>query len=117
MDNQLSHGAAQSVMAVGSRKPFVRKLFDNSDVIRIREGVGLTQKQFWSPLGISQSGGSRYERGYYIPKPVRILLNLLYVRHVDIEALNEDDLKIVHYLRDQHPELYASLAKMIKRKG
>ena len=59
MDNQLSHGAAQSVMAVGSRKPFVRKLFDNSDVIRIREGVGLTQKQFWSPLGISQSGGSR----------------------------------------------------------
>lgn len=38
----------------------------------------LNQKNFWTPLGITQSGGSRYESGRNIPKPVAKLLIIAY---------------------------------------
>ncbi|ENO89929.1 hypothetical protein C666_03550 [Thauera linaloolentis 47Lol = DSM 12138] len=36
----------------------------------------LKQFEFWGALGVTQSGGSRYESGREIPEPVQILLNL-----------------------------------------
>ena len=36
----------------------------------IRRKLGLNQQQFWSTLGVTQSGGSRYESGRNMPKPV-----------------------------------------------
>ena len=48
------------------------------DVRKLRAKTKLNQSEFWSPIGISQSGGSRYEGGRAIPKPVRILLDLAY---------------------------------------
>lgn len=42
----------------------------------VREKSGKNQHAFWAPLGITQSGGSRYESGRNIPEPVRILLAL-----------------------------------------
>lgn len=44
----------------------------------IRRERGLNQLQFWAPLGVTQSGGSRYESGRTIPKPVRLLLSIAY---------------------------------------
>lgn len=39
----------------------------------------MTQAQFWNRLGITQSGGSRYESGARpMPKPVQILFTLAY---------------------------------------
>lgn len=43
-----------------------------------RKKLGLNQMDFWQPLGITQSGGSRYESGRNLPKPVRLLLALAY---------------------------------------
>lgn len=40
--------------------------------------IGLSQSQFWSPVGITQSGGSRYESGRNIPRPVQKLLVIAY---------------------------------------
>ena len=34
----------------------------------------LNQTEFWRRVGVSQSGGSRYESGRNIPRPVQILL-------------------------------------------
>ena len=48
------------------------------DVLRMRKTSRMTQEDFWGRIGISQSGGSRYERGRSIPEPVRILLALAY---------------------------------------
>lgn len=48
------------------------------DVRRLRLKLGLNQSQFWSPLGVTQSGGSRYESGRNIPRPVQLLLHLAY---------------------------------------
>lgn len=48
------------------------------DVRELRHKKGLTQSEFWSPLGVTQSGGSRYESGRSIPAPVRKLLVIAY---------------------------------------
>jgi transcriptional regulator with XRE-family HTH domain len=43
----------------------------------------MSQAQFWASIGITQSGGSRYERGRVMSKQVQYLLHLAY-------ALDED---------------------------
>lgn len=49
-----------------------------ADVRELRRKLGLNQHEFWSPLSVTQSGGSRYESGRNIPGPVRLLLHLTY---------------------------------------
>ena len=44
----------------------------------IRRKLGLNQSQFWSQIGVTQSGGSRYESGRNIPRPVQMLLRIAY---------------------------------------
>jgi len=48
------------------------------DVKASRKKLGLNQGQFWSPLGVTQSGGSRYESGRNIPNAVQMLLHMKY---------------------------------------
>jgi DNA-binding transcriptional regulator YiaG len=48
------------------------------EVLRLRRRLGLNQHEFWSPLGVTQSGGSRYESDRRIPKPVLKLIELAY---------------------------------------
>lgn len=52
----------------------------------MRESCGLSQKAFWSAVGLTQSGGCRYERGNRLPKPIRILLFITYVARLKIDA-------------------------------
>lgn len=44
----------------------------------IRRKAGLNQVTFWSRLGVTQSGGSRYESGRTVPKPVQKLVALAF---------------------------------------
>lgn len=53
-----------------------------------RAKAGLNQSDFWSRIGVTQSGGSRYESGRKMPRPVAILLQLVYVQGMDIDARN-----------------------------
>jgi transcriptional regulator with XRE-family HTH domain len=47
----------------------------------LREKHRLTQAQFWNRIGITQSGGSRYESSdRAIPAPVQLLLAITYGR-------------------------------------
>jgi DNA-binding transcriptional regulator YiaG len=48
--------------------------FDLSNVRAMRRAAGLNQLAFWGPLGVTQSGGSRYESGRGLPPPVALLL-------------------------------------------
>ena len=43
-------------------------------VIEWRKRDGLNQAAFWNPLGVTQSGGSRYESDRRMPTPVALLL-------------------------------------------
>lgn len=49
-----------------------------SEVQEHRKKLGLNQSEFWSRISVTQSGGSRYESGRNIPKPVQLLLHLTY---------------------------------------
>jgi DNA-binding transcriptional regulator YiaG len=51
-----------------------KKKLDFSDIATARKKLGLNQKDFWTRYGVTQSGGSRYESGRNIPKPLAILL-------------------------------------------
>ena len=45
---------------------------------RIRRQLELSQEEFWGRIGITQSGGSRYEAGRRVPEPIRLLLAIAY---------------------------------------
>lgn len=47
-----------------------------NEVAAHRKADGLNQHAFWAPLGVTQSGGSRYEGGRTISRPVALLLVL-----------------------------------------
>ena len=49
---------------------------DFSKIAEHRKKLGANQHAFWSPLGVTQSGGSRYESGRNLPKPVALLVAL-----------------------------------------
>jgi transcriptional regulator with XRE-family HTH domain len=87
------------------------KVIEKIDAREIRRKLGMNQQQFWSALGVTQSGGSRYESGRNMPKPVRELLRLVHVEQIDIRAIKREDWEIAEYLRHQEPELYKSLKK------
>lgn len=56
-----------------------------------REASGENQSQFWSKRGVTQSGGSRYESGRTVPKPVR-MINALINGKATIEQLKSGEL-------------------------
>lgn len=51
-----------------------KKKLDFSDIADVRKKEGLKQQDFWARYGVTQSGGSRYESGRNIPKPLSILI-------------------------------------------
>ena len=83
----------------------------HSDVLALRKHLGLSQHTFWRALGTTQSGGSRYENVRRIPTPVAMLLDLVYVKGVDLEQVKAGDMAILRFLKETHPDLYASLGK------
>ena len=51
-----------------------KKKLDFYDIAVTRQKSNLNQTEFWNRYGVTQSGGSRYESGRNIPKPLAILL-------------------------------------------
>ncbi len=55
------------------------RIITGTEAATLRAKQGTNQTAFWSRVGITQSGGSRYENGQcYIPEPVAMLLDLVY---------------------------------------
>jgi transcriptional regulator with XRE-family HTH domain len=75
----------------------------------IRQKLGLNQDDFWQKIGVTQSGGSRYEAGREMPKPVAELLRLVHIEGMDISMVRKEDIEIIEYLKEKHPELYEKL--------
>lgn len=80
----------------------------------IRRKLGLNQQDFWTKIGVTQSGGSRYESGRRMPKPVKELLRLVHVEGLDLSKLRREDVDIIEYLKETQPDLYKSLKKASK---
>lgn len=83
----------------------------------IRKKLGMNQQEFWGQIGVTQSGGSRYESGRNIPKAVRELLRLVHIEKVNLAKISGDDLAIIQLLKTKEPELYKTLKKELKNKA
>ena len=77
----------------------------------IRQRLGMNQEQFWTQVGVTQSGGSRYEGGRSMPKPVRELLRLVHVEQIDLSKVKKEDFEIIEYLQSHQPQLYQNLRR------
>ena len=82
----------------------------------IRQRLGLNQQEFWTRIGVTQSGGSRYESGRSMPKPVRELLRLVHVQRVDPSRIRKEDFEILAHLKTHHRDLYRSLRRTVRTK-
>ncbi|MBU0594465.1 MAG: helix-turn-helix domain-containing protein [Pseudomonadota bacterium] len=91
------------------------KLFDKvANPREIRRKLGMNQQEFWTKIGVTQSGGSRYESGRDMPKPVRELLRLVHMEHVDLTKVKREDFEIVEYMKQSHADLYKSMKKAVR---
>src|ERR1017187_1103665 len=87
------------------------KANDKIDAREIRRKLGMNQQQFWSKLGVTQSGGSRYESGRNMPRPVQHLLRLVHVEQIDITKVKREDFEVVEYLKSHKSEQFKALKK------
>lgn len=90
------------------------KVAEKIDPREIRRKLGINQQEFWSKLGVTQSGGSRYESGRNMPKPVRELLRLVHIEQIDLQRVKRDDMELIAYLKSEDSALYKTLKKTAK---
>jgi transcriptional regulator with XRE-family HTH domain len=83
----------------------------------IRRRLGMNQEQFWTQIGVTQSGGSRYESGREMPRPVKELLRLVHVEQIDLSQVKRVDFEIISYLKESHPDLYRSLRRAARSRS
>ncbi|MBD5801056.1 MULTISPECIES: helix-turn-helix domain-containing protein [Aromatoleum] len=92
------------------------KSTETIDVREIRRKLGLNQSQFWSKIGVTQSGGSRYESGRNIPRPVQALLRLVHIEQIDINKVKKEDVEVAEFLKASNPDLFKTLKKEARAK-
>jgi transcriptional regulator with XRE-family HTH domain len=83
----------------------------------IRRSLGMNQQEFWTRIGVTQSGGSRYESGRAMPRPVRELLRLVHIERLDLSKVKREDFDVLDHMKSHHPELYLSMRSALKSKG
>jgi transcriptional regulator with XRE-family HTH domain len=81
---------------------------------QLRNKLGLNQHEFWSAVGVTQSGGSRYESGRSMPKPVSALVRLVHVEGIDLARVRGEHFIIADHLHKTNPKLYARLKEQVR---
>ncbi len=80
----------------------------------LRSKMGLTQGGFWAPVGVSQSGGSRYETGRKLPASISTLLHLVHIEGIDLNKLKGAHALVGRYLSETDPTTFEQLLKAAK---
>jgi transcriptional regulator with XRE-family HTH domain len=81
----------------------------------LRLSLGLNQTDFWEKVGITQSGGSRYEGGERrVPLSLAQIIWIVYIERVELSDVSRDNIEICKLLKKEQPELYATLLKKVK---
>ena len=87
----------------------------NVDVRTLRHRSGLTQTQFWGLVGVTQSGGSRYETGRTMPRPVRELVRVVHVERIDLSKVSRTDFEVIAHLKRTDRALYKQLSEAARQ--
>jgi predicted transcriptional regulator len=83
----------------------------------IRRNLDMNQKDFWLKVGVTQSGGSRYENGRNMPRPVSELLRIFYIDQIDLRNIQRMDIEVLNYLKREDAALFKSLKKAVREKS
>ena len=83
----------------------------------LRQRLGLNQQQFWSAVGVTQSGGSRYASGRSMPKPVCELVRLVHIEGIDVSRARGEHFEIADHLHSTDPALYQRFKREIRAKS
>jgi transcriptional regulator with XRE-family HTH domain len=83
----------------------------------IRRKLGLNQSEFWGKIGVTQSGGSRYESGRNMPRPVRELLRLVHIEGIDLARAKGEDLAIAEQLKRSNARMYEKIRNSVRSRG
>ena len=83
----------------------------------IRRKLGLNQSEFWGKIGVTQSGGSRYESGRNMPRPVRELLRLVHIEGIDLTKAKGEDFAIAEQLKRSNAKLYEKMRTAVRSGG
>ena len=83
------------------------------DIRQLRKKLGLNQKDFWGAIGVTQSGGSRYESGANMPVQANELLRLVYIEKVDLLKVNRNDLEVGRRLKQLNAGQYKEILQSI----
>ncbi len=70
-----------------------------------RQDCRMSQNTFWTKVGVTQSGGSRYENGWRIPALVALLVDLVHVRGIDATKLKREEMVFLQFMEDSQPDL------------
>jgi DNA-binding transcriptional regulator YiaG len=107
---QMNGGGPVGAVAEDQRTRIEMKMFEKIQNPReIRLKLGMNQQEFWGRIGVTQSGGSRYESGRNMPKPVRELLRVVHLDQIDLKKINRSDVAVLSYLKAAEPALYRRL--------
>ena len=83
---------------------------------QLRHRLGINQMEFWSAVGVTQSGGSRYETGRNMPKPVRELVRLVHIEGIILARARGEHFAVAEHLRSHNPALYQRIKHEISAK-
>jgi len=61
----------------------------------LRNQLGMNQSAFWNPIGVTQSGGSRYEKDRRIPATVMELLRLRYLLGINLDGVTAENAPLI----------------------
>ena len=86
----VTHNAMCIYCRVNVMKTLSVAIKSPADIKVLRKTLKLQQTAFWGRIGVTQSGGSRYEAGRDIPEPTLILLNIVYGSKEQSEKLVEE---------------------------
>ena len=82
----------------------------------LRKQLGLNQQEFWSAVGVTQSGGSRYESGRAMPRPVNTLVRLVHIEGIDLAKARGEYFVIADFLRKTNPKHYSRIKEQVRAK-
>ena len=87
----------------------MKKLDKKFNLRKLRHSLGLNQQEFWMAVGVTQSGGSRYETGRSMSNPVRELVRLVHLEGINLNKVRGDHCLAGAELQRANPSLYKKL--------
>ena len=90
------------------------KNLTSTEIKAIRQNQCLIQSEFWEAVGVTQSGGSRYENGHTIPTQILELIRIIYIEGIPLEKIKGEYIRVALALREQNQDHYTQLQQSVQ---